>query len=55
LFKIWGDKRKKMDKKDGTMKWVSKIAEAKGKKYRPPPSASLARPINISGLSQEGD
>jgi hypothetical protein len=34
LFKIWGDHRKKTDKKDGTVKWVSKIAEVKDKKYR---------------------
>lgn len=34
LFKIWGDNRKKKDKKDGTMKWVSEIAEAKDKAYR---------------------
>jgi hypothetical protein len=34
LFKIWGDKHKKKDKKDGTMKWVSKITKAKDKKYQ---------------------
>ncbi|XP_051227071.1 autonomous transposable element EN-1 mosaic protein [Lolium perenne] len=34
LFKIWGDQRKKTDKKYGTVKWVSKIAEVKDKKYR---------------------
>jgi hypothetical protein len=33
LFRIWGNNRKK-DKKDGKMKWVSEIAEAKDKAYR---------------------
>jgi hypothetical protein len=34
LFRIWGDKRKKKNKNDGTMMWVRKIAEAKDKKYQ---------------------
>jgi hypothetical protein len=34
LFKIWGDKRKKKNKKDETVKWVRKIAKAKDNKYR---------------------
>jgi hypothetical protein len=33
LFRIWGDNRKKKDKKDGKMKWVSETAEAKDKAY----------------------
>jgi hypothetical protein len=34
LLRIWGDKRKKKDKKDETMKWVSEITKAKDKAYR---------------------
>jgi hypothetical protein len=34
LFRIWGDKRKKKDKKYGMMKWVSDLAKDKDKAYR---------------------